>query len=79
MVDEVFQAENAELEAMLAMMEAEDVGRREEEHIDTSYGSDDEEYDHLFMDVIQMENRQASQSQSQEKKEQEDHDMMDMS
>ena len=29
---------------------------------ETSYGSDDDEYDHIFMDVIQEENRLATQS-----------------
>jgi hypothetical protein len=28
---------------------------------ETPYGSDDDEYDHIFMDVIQEENRMASQ------------------
>jgi hypothetical protein len=41
---------------------------------DTPYGSDDEEYDHIFMGVIEEENRMASQQQPTE-----DHEMMDMS
>jgi hypothetical protein len=43
-------------------------------YVDTPYGSDDEEYDHIFMDVIQEENRIASQQQPPE-----DQDMMDLS
>lgn len=31
---------------------------------DTPYGSDDEEYDHLFMDVIREEERQSSMQQA---------------
>ena len=42
--------------------------------LDTPYGSDDEEYDHIFMDVIEEENRTASQQPSSE-----DQEMMDMS
>ena len=43
---------------------------------ETLYGSDDEEYDHIFMDVIQEENRIASQSSHPTDG---DQDMMDMS
>jgi hypothetical protein len=43
---------------------------------ETPYGSDEDEYDHIFMDVIQQEGRMASQ-QSQPSAG--DHDMMDMS
>jgi hypothetical protein len=42
--------------------------------LDTTYGSDDEEYDHIFMDVIEEENRTASQQPPSE-----DQEMMDMS
>ena len=43
---------------------------------ETPYGSDDDEYDHIFMDVIQEENRMASQSSHPGDV---DQDMMDMS
>jgi hypothetical protein len=46
----------------------------------TPYGSDDDEYDHIFMDVIQEENRMSSQQQQPQQAEPEaDQDMMDMS
>jgi len=44
---------------------------------ETPYGSDDEEYDDIFMDVIQEENRLSSQRQPSGYSE--DQDMMDMS
>ena len=44
---------------------------------ETPYGSDDEEYDHIFMDVIEEENRMASQQQPLGYLE--DQEMMDMS
>lgn len=47
---------------------------------ETPYGSDDEEYDHIFMDVIEEENRMASQQQQQILEYLDtDHEMMDMS
>ncbi|KAG0652119.1 hypothetical protein D0Z07_0986 [Hyphodiscus hymeniophilus] len=42
---------------------------------ETPYGSDDEEYDHIFMDVIQEENRLATESSHQPDGE----DVMDLS
>ena len=45
---------------------------------DTPYGSDDEEYDQIFMDVIQGESRTASQQEPSGFAEA-DHEMMDMS
>src|ERR1700710_482137 len=51
-----------------------------QEPLETPYGSDDDEYDHIFMDVIQEETRMASQQeQSQQAEAEADHDMMDMS
>lgn len=44
---------------------------------DTPYGSDDDEYDDIFMDVIQEEERLSSQQQPLAY--QQDQDMMDMS
>ena len=63
---------------------------QQQQHTETPYGSDDEEYDHIFMDVIEEENRMASQHQFQNQQLQqqsqeslpnylEDHEMMDMS
>ena len=47
---------------------------QDQPRLETPYGSDDEEYDHIFIDFIQEENRTASQQQPPE-----DQDMMDMS
>jgi hypothetical protein len=44
---------------------------------DTPYGSDDDEYDNIFMDVIQQEERFSSQQQPLVQEQ--DQDMMDMS
>lgn len=44
---------------------------------DTPYGSDDDEYDDIFMDVIQQEERMSSQQQPLVQEQ--DQDMMDMS
>lgn len=46
---------------------------------ETPYGSDDDEFDSLFMDVIEAESRQASQQQPSKAAGEEDQDMMDMS
>ena len=43
---------------------------------ETPYGSDDDEFDHIFMDVIEEENRMASNSSHHQVG---DQDMMDMS
>lgn len=47
---------------------------------ETPYGSDDDEYDHIFMDVIQEEKRMSSQQlQPPQADADADQDMMDMS
>jgi hypothetical protein len=57
MADEVAQQEDAEIEALVSLMDERD--RRQPgqqfEILDTPYGSDDEEYDNLFMSVIKEE------------------------
>lgn len=77
MAEEVAMNEEAELEAMF-----EDMQRQPE----TPYGSDDEEYDDIFMDVINEETRTASLEQQQRppkneylQLENQDEEMMDMS
>ncbi len=75
MVEEVAMKEEEELEALLGSL-SQDVGMEamlwgdytmlgQRQAQDTPYGSDDEEYDHIFMDVIEEENRTASQQQQQ--------------
>jgi len=57
MVDEVAQLEDAELEALLSLLEgsSDQSATRSSEDASTPYGNDDEEYDHIFIDVIQNE------------------------
>lgn len=53
---------------------------RETAEPETPYGSDDDEYDHIFMDVIQEENKMSSQlEEPQSANAGADQDMMDMS
>jgi hypothetical protein len=49
--------------------------REQRQRPDTLYGSDDDEYDNIFMDVIQEEQRLATHSSQATEG---DHDMMDM-
>lgn len=84
MADEVAVREERELEALVgdwmagssqgeAFVGSQDVGNeRREEH----YGSDEEDYDQVFLEIMEDERRVASQQQPQQE---EDHDMMDMS
>jgi hypothetical protein len=93
MADEVAMKEEQELEALLGSLD-QGVGMeallwedqalakrtRNQQAQDTPYGSDDEEYDHIFMDVIEEENRTASQQHQQIPGYLDtDHEMMDMS
>ncbi len=82
MADMVAQQEDAEMEALLSMMEGEkpESGLAEYEAPETPYGSDDEEYDHLFMDVIREEESKPDvPACSNVATEQPDEEMMDMS
>lgn len=51
--------------------------QQNQQHLETPYGSDDDEYDDIFMDVIQEEQRLSSQQQPSSYPG--DQDMMDMS
>jgi hypothetical protein len=90
LVDKIAREEEAELEALLGMMDeggmqkdavaSNIMAAQEQQQSETPYGSDDEEYDDIFMDVILEENRTASQQQSQQPGHADtDLDMMDMS
>jgi len=67
MVNEVAQREDEEMEAMLSMMENTTTSLNSPMEIEmsnpitpTSYNSDDEEYDNLFMSALQeLETRQS--------------------
>lgn len=94
MVDEVDYLERMALEALVEKQTelentigVEAVGKGTNVERDSIYGSDDDEYDSIFMDVIEEESR-MSQSQSQQQQQQqggggqnggEDPDMMDLS
>jgi hypothetical protein len=81
MADEVAQQEEAEIEALLLMMETENKSNNAQlyEGPETPYGSDDEEYDHIFLDVIKEESWSDNTQQQAEDKSKTDQDMMDMS
>lgn len=81
MADEVAQQEEAEIEALLSMMETESTSNNFEpyERPETPYGSDDEEYDHIFLDVIKEESWSDNTQQQVEDTTKTDQDMMDMS
>ena len=51
MADEVAQQEDAEIEALLSLLEDDGVGDPAAA-LETPYGSDDEEYDNIFLGVI---------------------------
>jgi hypothetical protein len=63
-----------EMDSLLFGMDTSNQLAQHQPRPDTPYGSDDEEYDHIFMDVIEEENRMASQKHPSE-----DQEMMDMS
>jgi hypothetical protein len=93
MADEVAMKEEEELEALLGSLSQPQgemdsllwddqvpTTASQQNQNDTPYGSDDEEYDHIFMDVIEEEYRMASQQQQQLPGYLDaDHEMMDMS
>lgn len=79
MAEELARRDQEEMEALLAMMEMDssEIPLKELlERPDTPYGSDDDEYDHLFMDVIHREMGANLSSQNVERR---DDEMMDMS
>jgi hypothetical protein len=96
LVEEVARDE-LEWEAFLEMLEDQrqqqqpgQEPRQQHPQGETPYGSDDEDYDSIFMDVILEESRTASQQQQEQQQEQHQHeglgqehatdmDMMDMS
>lgn len=84
MVDEVAQQEDAEMEAMLSMLDAEswDPPPNQRNHHDdnnTPYGSDDDEYDQLFMEIGFDESGGNLSSTPVQSGREADQDMMDMS
>lgn len=81
MADEVAQQEEAEIEALLSMMDTKSTSSRPEPYVrpETPYGSDDEEYDHIFLDVINEESMSDNKQQQAEDLTKIDEDFMDMS
>lgn len=58
MIDAVIQQENEEIEALISLLESEGTHLSPStgnSAIDTPYGSDEEEYDNLFMEVMNQE------------------------
>lgn len=78
----VIEKSDHDMDAIFQMSETS--GQRDQQHMETPYGSDDEEYDDIFMDVIEQENRMASQQHQSPLQSdspaymEEDHEMMDM-
>lgn len=90
MADQVAMQEQAELDALLASMEQDSSqGQSGKDYPESVYGSDDDEYDNLFMNVIREESMSSSQpafssqalpfGSSQTLPYGYDHDMMDTS
>lgn len=52
MVDQILSQEDQEFEALISLMQSEE---HNEERNTSTYSSDDEEYDQLFMDVMSKE------------------------
>ena len=52
MMEEVLSQEEQELEALISLMEADDQTTRDEEGVTTGYGSEEEDYDRLFTEVM---------------------------
>ena len=52
MVDQILSQEDQAFEALISLMQSEE---HNEERNTSAYGSDDEEYDQLFMDVMSKE------------------------
>lgn len=84
MVDEVVQQEDAEMEAMLSMLDTESWDpppnqRNQHDDTNTPYGNDDDEYDQLFMEIGFDETNGNLSSPPLQSGQQADQDMMDMS
>ena len=88
MVDEVAREEEDELESLLLFLPPTSTSSQDRpvfSQIETPYGSDDDEYDDIFMDVIEEEQRMSSQPHLQQRQnvpayvDGGDEEMMDMS
>ena len=81
MADEVAQQEDAEIDALLSLLEEGDekgYPPASLESLDTPYGSDDEEYDNIFLGVIlQKEYEHIFSSQAEECRSSSRHDKAD--
>lgn len=61
MVEKILSQEDQELEVLVSLMDHATTKRVEHAAIRSEYGSDDEDYDHIFMDVMA-----AAESRSRE-------------
>ena len=78
MVDEALTQEHQEIEALVALMDQDDI--REHEHDDqpSDYGSDDEDYDRIFMEAVAAAERSRGDDTNSEMPSYQDQEM-DMS
>ncbi|KAF2142347.1 uncharacterized protein K452DRAFT_297654 [Aplosporella prunicola CBS 121167] len=73
-VEDVVAQEDEELRALLAMMEEDELPAGDE----FDYGSDEDDYDSIFMEALQQEEQQQ-QGRQEHMSEEHDYDAMDMS
>ena len=80
MVDELAQQEEAEIEALISRIDTKHLSKQLEsnQRPETPYSSDDEEYDHIFLDVIREESLCHNTEQQAEDTSRSDQDMMDI-
>ena len=80
MADEVARQEDAEIEALVSLMDERDKSQpgQQFETLDTPYGSD-EEYDSLFMSVIKEEMELEIQTSQPQERDKFDEETMDIS
>lgn len=56
-MEEVLSQEEQELEALVSLMEADDQAAKDQEVATAGYGSEEEDYDRLFMEVLEQPER----------------------
>lgn len=56
-MDEVLSQEEQELEALVSLMEADNLIAKDQDNATAGYGSEEEDYDRLFMEVLEQPER----------------------
>ncbi len=74
MVDQILSQEDQEFEALISLLQDRE---HDEERNPSAYGSDDEEYDRLFMEMMPKEELAGGEARKAEKTEADE--VMDMS